>query len=558
MKHKIRFVLFYLLLSFIAKHANAQTVWENKNVEAQAYLARMAQKGFIQFNDIIQPIERTKIANTLFQLSQQRASLTSIELKELEFYLQEYNQDLIADSLIKNEIGFFVKDAHQRARMFFIHTKDFTMNLDPNVSTNFIVGGGQNITQVSNGLNLWGKVGKKWGYQLMYRDVTELGTVRDFYTVNKLDFRRQESKTGIILVGLNDDKKINHSDIRANINYSFKNGSISFGKDQIVWGYGENGRIVLSERAPSFPLIRFDYNPIKWLRFNYFHGCLNSEIVDSTKTYPTYNGGVSGDIRIINRQKFIASHTLQFNLKKGLDLAIGESIIYSDQLDPGFLIPINLFKIYDNNKSNYSINAGSNGQYFLQLSSRNQIKNTHLYGSLFIDEIRLASIFNKAKSRNQLGYTIGASVTDYFTPYLTLGAEYTRVNPFVYNNLIPAQTYTQFNYPLGDWMGSNFHRKMIFARYNYLPKLKFYTRFQFMNKGGEGSVYDQYNAAPQPKFLSDYRQTRNDFFFQASYEWINNCYLRTSFEYIDDKNTTGRGSRKKESIFQIGFSYGLN
>ena len=558
MKYKLRFVLFLLVLSFIAKHTYSQTIWENKNVEAHAYLARMAQKGFIQFNDIIQPIERTKIANALFQLSQQRTSLTSIELKELDFYLQEYNQDLIADSLIKNEIGFFVKDAYKRPRMFFIHTKDFTMNLDPNVSTNFIVGGSQNITQVSNGLNLWGKVGKKWGYQIMYRDVTELGTVRDFYTVNKLDFRRQEAKTGIILVGLNDDRKINHSDIRATISYSFKNGSISFGKDQIVWGYGENGRIVLSDRAPSFPLIRLDYNPIKWLRFNYFHGWLNSEIVDSTKTYPTYNGGVSGDIRIINRQKFIASHTLQFNFKKGLDLAIGESIIYSDQLDPGFLIPINLFKIYDNNKSNYLINAGSNGQYFLQLSSRNQIKNTHLYGSLFIDEIRLASIFNKAKSRNQLGYTIGGSVTDYFTPYLTLGAEYTRVNPFVYNNLIPAQTYTQFNYPLGDWMGSNFHRKMIFARYNYLPKLKFYTRFQFMNKGGEGSVYDQYNAEPQPKFLSDYRQTRNDFFFQTSYEWFNNCYLRASFEYIDDKNTTGRGIKKQESIFQIGFSYGLN
>ena len=558
MKYKIRFVLILLVLSFIAKHTYSQTIWENKNVEAHAYLARMAQKGFIQFNDIIQPIERTRIAKALFQLSQQRTSLTSIELKELDFYLQEYNQDLIADSLIKNEIGFFVKDAHQRPRMFFIHTKDFSLNLDPNVSANFIVGGGQNITQVSNGLNLWGKVGKKWGYQIMYRDVTELGTVRDFYTVNKLDFRRQDSKTGIILVGLNDDRKINHSDIRATISYSFKNGSISFGKDQIVWGYGENGRIVLSDRAPSFPLIRFDYNPIKWLRFNYFHGWLNSEIVDSTKTYPTYTGGVSGDIRIINRQKFIASHSLQFNLKKGLDLAIGESIIYSDQLDPGFLIPINLFKIYDNNKSNYLINAGSNGQYFLQLSSRNQIKNTHLYGSLFIDEIRLSTIFNKAKSRNQLGYTIGGSVTDYFMPYLTLGAEYTRVNPFVYNNLIPAQTYTQFNYPLGDWMGSNFHRKMIFARYNYLPKLKFYTRFQFMNKGGEGSVYDQYNAEPQPKFLSDYRQTRNDFFFQTSYEWFNNCYLRASFEYIDDKNATENGSRRKESIFQIGFSYGLN
>ena len=224
MKHKIRLVIFYLLLSFIAKHANAQTIWENKNTEAQAYLARMAQKGLIQLHDIIQPIERTKIANILNQLYQHKERLSTIELKELQFYLKEYNQDLVTESLIKNEIGFFVKDAYQRPRFLFIHTKDFTMNLDPNVSTNFIGGTGLNITQVSNGFNLWGKVGKKWGYQLLYRDVTELGSVRNFYTVNKLDFRRQDSKTGIILVGLNDDRTINHYYIRATINYSFKNG----------------------------------------------------------------------------------------------------------------------------------------------------------------------------------------------------------------------------------------------------------------------------------------------------------------------------------------------
>jgi hypothetical protein len=175
------------------------------------------------------------------------------------------------------------------------------------------------------------------------------------------------------------------------------------------------------------------------------------------------------------------------------------------------------FKVYDNIVNNSHIQAGSNSQIFFTFSSRNQIKNTHLYGSLFVDEIRMSTIFVKSKSRNQLGYTFGVDITDLPLPYLNFIAEYTRINPFVYNNLIPAQTYTQYNYPLGDWMGSNFHRKMIFARYNYLPKLKFYTRFQFMNKGGEGSVFDQYNAEPQPKFLSDYEQTRTDFFFQASY-----------------------------------------
>ena len=71
MKNKIFLVLFIFLLSFGIKDIHAQTIWENKNTEAQAYLARMAQKGFIQLNDIIQPIERTKIAKALNLLYQQ-------------------------------------------------------------------------------------------------------------------------------------------------------------------------------------------------------------------------------------------------------------------------------------------------------------------------------------------------------------------------------------------------------------------------------------------------------------------------------------------------------
>jgi hypothetical protein len=143
-------------------------------------------------------------------------------------------------------------------------------------------------------------------------------------------------------------------------------------------------------------------------------------------------------------------------------------------MDPGFLIPINLFKFYDNNRSNYLIEAGSNGQYFFSINSRNQIKNTHLYGTLFIDEIKVSALFNQKEKRNQLGYTLGASITDLLIPYLTIGTEYTRVNPFVYNNLIPAQTYTSYGFNLGDWMVNNFDRAIVYARYNPLPKLQLY------------------------------------------------------------------------------------
>jgi hypothetical protein len=251
----------------------------------------------------------------------------------------------------------------------------------------------------------------------------------------------------------------------------------------------------------------------------------------------------------------MATHSLIFKPTKGLDIAIGESIVYSDKLDVGFFIPINLFKIYDNNRSNYNIRAGSNGQYFLQVSSRNHLKNTHMYGSLFIDEISVGNMFNSAKSRNQLGYTLGASVTDVFLPYLTFGAEYTRVNPFVYNNLIPAQTFTQYNSSLGDWMGNNFDRAMVFAKFTPLPRLKTYLRYQHIRKGGPGTVDQQYNAVPQPPFLFDFQKKRTDLFFQASYEWVNNFYFTASYEYL--KQTLANGTSTINNMMQIGFSYGL-
>ncbi|MFM9709806.1 hypothetical protein, partial [Streptomyces galilaeus] len=81
-------------------------------------------------------------------------------------------------------------------------------------------------------------------------------------------------------------------------------------------------------------------------------------------------------------------------------------------------------------------------------------------------------------------------------PYLTLGTEYTHVNPFVYSNIIPAQFYTQFGYSLGDWMGNNFDRSMVFAKYTPIPRLRLYARYQHIRKGGPGTIQQQYLAEP--------------------------------------------------------------
>ncbi len=524
--------------------AISQNVWENTNSEVHPFLYRMAQKGFIEYNDLIKPINRISVLNALNILKLKDSTLSFIEKKELNFYLQEYTRPS------QEQISLFKKDQNKRWRAGAIISNDFEFYIDPLLGINNFSGTNKNIKQLSNGFELWGTVGKNkcLGYQIYYRDYTETGNVNN-------NFREESATPGNILIGAKSDNKINYTDIRANINYSFKKGNISFGKDNIVWGYGENSNIVLSNKAPSYPYIRLDYSLLPWLNFNYTHAWLNSNIADSSLSYFTNSGRIDNDFRLVFVQKYLATHSIQVEAIKGLNIAIGESIVYSDKMDPGFLMPINLFKFYDNNRSNYLIEAGSNGQYFLSLSSRNQIKNTHLYYTLFIDEIKVSSIFNKTERRNQLGYNLGGSITDVFIPYLILGAEYTRVNPFVYSNLIPAQTYSSYNYSLGDWMGNNFDKAILYAKYTPLAKLKLVARYQKIHKGGPGTIYQQYAVKPQQSFLFDYIKIRSDIFLQARYEYINNIYLTSSLTLLQTKLANGKNI--KDNTYQLGISVGL-
>jgi hypothetical protein len=277
--------------------------------------------------------------------------------------------------------------------------------------------------------------------------------------------------------------------------------------------------------------------------------------VDSARTYGTGTNGVSGDIRVRYISKFLVTHSLTLLPLKGLSVTLGESMVYSDKLDVGFMIPLMYFKAYDNNRSNYLINAGSNGQLFLQVSSRNHIKKTHFYANMFIDELSVTKVFDKMKSRNQLGVLMGASVTDLFLPYLTLSTEYTRVNPFVYRNLIPAQEYIQYKQELGDWMGNNFDRIALMAKYSPIPKLKLDLRVQKIRKGGAGTLVQQYQAEPQPAFLFDYQKSRTDIFFNAQYEWINNLYFFAGYQHKTNK--PANAMLQSNRLVNIGVSWGL-
>lgn len=518
-----RFCLIITCFCFI-RSGSAQIIYERHTSEVYNYLSRFAQKGFIIFDDNIRPISKQKIKEALDSVSLHADKLTETERRELAFYQREFTEGV-------------------RKRILSASNADFSIHADPIVTASYTAkGNGGNIKQKSIGLNLWGNASKHWGYQFSFQDVSLSGTGLDS-TYSTLE---SGAATGPVLINNYTKNKQNYVEIRGHISYQFKNGSVSAGQDYLLWGYGDAGRIVLSDKAPTYPYIRFDYKPLPWLSFNYTHAWLQSNLLDSSRSY-TIPSGIFSGIREVNIAKYMASHSIDFTLKKGLNFMVGESIIYNDRLNIGYLIPVMFFKAVDNNSSAGAIERGSNGQFFFQLNSRNQIKNTQLFATLFIDEIRTSVLFDSKKQRNQLGYTIGGSRTDLFgVSYLTIGAEYTRIRPFVYRNFLPAQNYTHAGYLLGDWMGNNADRISASLRYTPLAKLKLYSRYSYIRKGGAGTLDQQYTQETQPPFLFDFQRSVNEFYVNASYEYINRLYLSTSFRKLG-----------ADQAFFIGMTYGL-
>lgn len=545
------YLILFLCFMTGALDSAAQVVFENPKNPVYQYLSRQAQKGNLEFNDLIQPVSRKHISELLHTLKDSATNLSLTEQKELDFYLKEFSE--FDQEGKPDTTTFFKKDAAGRWRFLSIKKDGFVLNGDPALTFETHLGEGKSVTRTATGLTFWGHAGKNISFQFYFQDITDKG--------NGIDSNRIFTpETGILRtanVNVN-SKTVNYSDFRGYITYSWKNGSISLGKEQLLWGYGQNGRLVASDKAPAYPNIRLDYRPLPWLHFNYSHAWLNSAVIDSARSYDKGNA-LFGKDREMYTNKFMASHTLSFIPTKGLNLSVGESMVYSDNFDIGYLIPIMFFKAYDQYQSRYKLSTGSNGQFFFSASSRNHLPRTHLYASLFIDEIRTGAIFNKEKSRNQLGYNLGASHTDVLgIPYLTLGAEYTRINPFVYNNLIPSQTYENQGYLLGDWIGQNADRVTAWASYS--PVARLVTRFEYnsIRKGREGDLFDQYWAEPQPPFLSEGPvQSQKQYLLEANYQLLQKLYVKASYMHQTGVIRPDLQTSAVPNEFKFGVSYGF-
>jgi len=549
-------LFFFVLITLsVSTTLKAQLVYEPLYDDVYNFLRRLSQKGIIEVNDLIRPLPKMYIAEKLLQADSLSSELTSLEKEELIFFLESYEFEkwFIDGNNKKTEyMEWFNKDPADRWRVFSYGGDGFKINLDPILGAEIGSVKKEMVSHYWNGIYSYGYIYDILGFSFDFRDNTESGN-----TIDKT--KRFTPQTGVVARTSENfyhypNDKMEYSEGKMMLGTNWKWGSLAVGKEFIEWGYGDNGLIVMSQKAPSFPLIRLDINPVKWLSFNYFHAWLNSDVIDSSSFYYTEHG----DLRYFYRNKFLASHTLTIRPTKGLDLALGESIIYSDELEFLYLIPITFFRLADHYMSKQINSAGSNAQFFFSASSKGHIKNTHLYGSLIIDEITLNGLFDASSQRNQIGFTLGGSVTDLPIDNLTLKLEYTKIFPYVYKHYISTTTYTSSSYIMGHWMGDNADQLYASVSYRFLRGLEAILWTRYIRQGEEQDVDYQFTQ-PQPPFLAG---LRTNYFYlggEAKYEFIHNLYFRLRYQYQNISRQHEDLSFVDETLKQYYFAvyYGL-
>jgi hypothetical protein len=543
----------FLALSSIAF---AQVVYEPLHRDVYSFLSRLSQKSIIVFDDQVRPVSRKYIAQKLIEATERSSQLTALEKQELEFYSRDFKFEFDMLNNIKidsSQITIVGYDEGNRLRLFGYRDNLFSINLSPILGIKIGSRDAEKLTHLWNGIYTYGYINKFLGFSFDFRDNSENGN-----TIDKLKaftpVTGVEAKSSLNSPLYSQDK-MEYSESKAVLATGWNWGSFAIGKDFLEWGYSESGLLVLSQKPPSYGFIRLDIKPVEWLKFNYMHGWLSSGVIDSNSIF--YN--TAGEITFSFIDKFIATHSLIITPVSGLDLSIGESIIYDEELEFLYLMPIMFFRLADHQLSRQVNSAGGNAQFYFGVSSKGQIKNTHLYGTLFIDEISLSGLFDSETQRYQMGFSLGVSVVDLPIENLTGRIEYTKNYPFVYQHYIQTTDYESAKYSLGHWMGHN--ADLIYASLNYrfLRGLQATVWGQYIRKGEDGNVEQQYNIQPQPPFLFGLRKNYGYLGAEIKYEYTHELFVKLNFQTtnssVQQEDLSSMDTRLNE--FYSSFEFGI-
>ena len=533
-KTHFHFILFFLLFLTPNNILKSQVVYQDVSSWAiYDFLDEMANMKIITINSVVKPYSRRFIAEKLSEIQKADTLLNKRQKFELAFYLKDYNKELLPGKYVP-----------KRFDVFYYKDSLFTFSL------NGILGG--QIWHNKNGINYhrwygadaFAYAGKHLGVYASLRDVSEKIPLADtgyITTRNGGNYRQGD-----------------YSEMRGGMTWGWKWGDVALVKEYIEWGNSYRYPNIISSKAPSFAQLRLHLAPAGWFEFNYVHGWLVSEVIDSSRSY-NY-GGVQ---RNVFHNKYIAANMFTFKPWKRLNLSFGNSVIYSDQyLNPAYFIPVFFYKSVDHTYNGNTNATGQNSQMFFDISNR-LLKGIHMYYSMFIDVMSFGELFDKDRNANHWSMLGGMRFSN-FLPNTDFTLEYIRNNPLVYKNDNVTTLYNSNWYTLGHYLGDN--AQEIYVELEFRPwKMLGVTLWHSLVQKGPDYAYDRtpdpVTGIPQvlgKKFMERVEWERGVFGLKAEYQLINDLFI---FLEAEKQKVNGNTQRYDSEYYRddlLTFSFGMN
>jgi hypothetical protein len=505
----------------------SQVVYQDlTNTAIYEFLDEMAGLQLISLNSTIKPYPREYIAEKLKEVDSKESMLNKRQRKELAFYLRDYNLEIQPDLAYSKKVPGFFRKKDQFGIPFsplsFIYKDSlFTFSLRPVWGIRYFTNENGSVYHSWGGAEIFGYIGKHFGFYANLRDnhESEMLVSPVYFTQDEGASWKGSPKGGG-----------DYSEMRGGVTYSWKWGSVAFVKDHFQWGNQYNGSTIFSGRTPSFPYVQLTMTPAKWFSFNYLHGWMVSQVIDSSRSWQFTNG-----TRQYYFNKFIAASMLTFNPWERLSLSAGNSVVYcAGYPNPAFLSPFLFFTNFSYSGNEFQkAYYGNNSQLFFDVSSR-QIKHLHLYGSLFFDGFSW-DVFTNSTMTNFISYKGGLQVSDLPLQNLFFTAEYSMTNPMTYKSPVSTLTFSSSNYSLGHWLRDNSQDIFFCLGYKPLRCLRVNVSYE-MSQHGTDVSYSEVADPNSVPVLTGLTWQANTFGISAKYEFINNAYL--TMEYAN-RSTTG-------------------
>ncbi|MBN1416736.1 MAG: hypothetical protein JW973_16680 [Bacteroidales bacterium] len=531
----IIFLMLLLLLS-AAKESAGQAIYQHvSSKEIYSFLDEMAAERIIELNSAVKPYTREFIALQLALIMQQSDKLNKRQLKELQFYLKDYNKERMPD-----------KKFRKRFDIFYYKDSLFTFSLNPILGLQYWYNDNGSNFHRWNGGEVFASVGKHLGVYASLRDNHERDMLSgpDYLTTRAA----ARYKSGQ-----------DFSEMRGGITLAWKWGTFGLVKDHYEWGNFYRYPNVFSSKPPSITHLKLNIKPVRWFEFNYMHGWLASGVVDSLRTYP-YTTSYGNSTRTVYRSKYLAANLFTFKPLKNLFFSIGNSIVYSDDNpNPAYLIPVMLYKSIDHSSNQYlSDEGGQNSQFYIDISSR-QINHLHLYATLFFDDISTERLFENGHPDYysfKAGFRMSNLVSNLF-----LTAEYTQTYPLVYKHTIPTTTFESNFYNMGHYLQDN--SRGIYADLIYRPirGLSLTVWYDFAQVGPDHEELGTNRIDVVNMYLDTVKWQSSTIGFSARYQIINDVF---AFCEIEHATITGEIEKYTPPYFRnspvtlsVGVNYGF-